>query len=58
MGTSEVRFAGVGGAALAGVLDSPDGPARGWAVFAHCFTCDKTSLAATHVSRALVDLVA
>ncbi|MGV8929401.1 MAG: alpha/beta fold hydrolase, partial [Brevundimonas sp.] len=27
-----------------------------WAVFAHCFTCDKTSLAATRLSRALADL--
>lgn len=56
MGTSEVRFAGVGGAALAGVLDSPDGPARGWAVFAHCFTCSKDSFAASRVCRALAGL--
>jgi len=50
---SDVRFSGVAGATLAGVLDEPDGPARGWAVFAHCFTCSRDSLAASRVSRAL-----
>jgi putative redox protein len=41
------------GLALSGRLEAPDGPPRAWAVFAHCFTCAKTSLAAVRVSRAL-----
>lgn len=48
-------FANAAGRKLTGVLESGPGPVRAWAVFAHCFTCDKTSLAATRVSRALAD---
>jgi alpha-beta hydrolase superfamily lysophospholipase len=44
------------GRRLTGVLETGSGPVRAWAVFAHCFTCDKTSLAATRVSRALAGL--
>ena len=46
-------FANAAGRSLTGVLETGPGPVRAWAVFAHCFTCDKTSLAATRVSRAL-----
>lgn len=46
-------FANEAGRKLTGVLETGRGPVRAWAVFAHCFTCDKTSLAATRVSRAL-----
>ncbi|MER8125068.1 osmotically inducible protein C, partial [Acinetobacter baumannii] len=28
---------------------------RAWAIFAHCFTCGKNSLAATRISRALAE---
>ena len=35
------------------VLDRPSGQARGFALFAHCFTCGKDNLAATRISRAL-----
>jgi len=48
-------FANATGRKLTGVLETGPGPVRAWAVFAHCFTCDKTSLAATRVSRALAD---
>lgn len=48
-------FANPAGRKLTGVLETGPGPVRAWAVFAHCFTCDKTSLAATRVSRALAD---
>lgn len=48
-------FANTAGRKLTGVLETGPGPVRAWAVFAHCFTCDKTSLAATRVSRALAD---
>lgn len=48
-------FANTAGRKLTGVLETGPGPVRAWAVFAHCFTCDKTSLAATRVSRALAE---
>ena len=34
-------------------LDEPEGPALAYAIFAHCFTCTKKSLAAVRISRAL-----
>lgn len=46
-------FANPEGRRLTGVLETGQGTVRTWAVFAHCFTCDKTSLAATRISRAL-----
>jgi uncharacterized OsmC-like protein/pimeloyl-ACP methyl ester carboxylesterase len=56
MAATAFNFANTSGRELSGVLERGDGPARAWAVFAHCFTCDKTSLAATRLSRALADL--
>lgn len=54
--SEDVSFAGSRGAALAGVIEWPphDKP-RAWAIFAHCFTCGKNSLAATRISRALAE---
>ena len=49
-------FEGEGGHRLAGTLDLPNGPVRGCALFAHCFTCTRSSLAASRVSRALASL--
>ena len=46
-------FTGSNGACLSGRIELPETPPRGWAIFAHCFTCGKDSLAATRVSRAL-----
>lgn len=37
----KLEFAGHSGARLAARLDLPDGPARAYALFAHCFTCSK-----------------
>jgi len=53
MTSRPLDFTGARGQRLSGVLEAPDGPARGYAVFAHCFTCAKSSLAATRISRAL-----
>ena len=53
MNATDFNFANTHGRELSGVLERGAGPVRAWAVFAHCFTCDKTSLAATRVSRAL-----
>ncbi|UYV14090.1 MAG: alpha/beta hydrolase [Phycisphaera sp.] len=41
------------GHALAAKLDEPEGDALGYAVFAHCFTCSKDSIAAARIGRAL-----
>src|SRR5690242_18992085 len=46
-------FDGAGGNRLAGRLESPETTPRGWAIFAHCFTCGKDSHAAFRVARAL-----
>jgi putative redox protein len=46
-------FVGAAGQKLAGRLDLPDHSPRGYALFAHCFTCTKSSLAAVRIARAL-----
>ncbi len=46
-------FAGGAGFELAGHLEAPEGTPRGWAIFAHCFTCGKDSRAAVHIARAI-----
>ncbi|WP_426688410.1 serine aminopeptidase domain-containing protein [Rhodanobacter ginsengiterrae] len=38
---------------LAGRIELPDAPVRGWALMAHCFTCGKDNLAAVRIGRAL-----
>lgn len=48
-----VNFAGSQGTDLAARLDLPEGAPIAGAVFAHCFTCSKESLAASRISRAL-----
>ncbi|NQY62799.1 MAG: alpha/beta fold hydrolase [Alteromonadaceae bacterium] len=39
---------------LAGLLESPSGEVRAYALFAHCFTCGKDIAAASSISRALI----
>ena len=52
--TSQVFvFAGSDGRCIAGTLEPPATTPRGWAIFAHCFTCGKNSLASTRIARAL-----
>ncbi|CAN5280792.1 bifunctional alpha/beta hydrolase/OsmC family protein [soil metagenome] len=53
MVATDFNFANSAGRQLSGILERGGGPVRAWAVLAHCFTCDKTSLAATRLSRAL-----
>ena len=50
-----VRFPGALGHELEGRLDIPADPPRAYALFAHCFTCNKDLKAATWLSRELVD---
>ena len=47
------EFAGTEGRKLAGRLEAPSGRVRGWALFAHCFTCGKDNLAAVRIARTL-----
>ena len=53
MRTEPFDFTTPDGRHVNAVLDRPDGQARGFALFAHCFTCGKDNLAATRISRAL-----
>ena len=48
-----VTLQGAGGQHLVGLLDLPDGDAVMTALFAHCFTCGKDSIAAARIARAL-----
>lgn len=50
-----VAFPGSLGATLAARLDVPDGEARAYALFAHCFTCSKDLKAAGRIATALTD---
>ncbi|KQX18717.1 MULTISPECIES: bifunctional alpha/beta hydrolase/OsmC family protein [unclassified Sphingomonas] len=38
---------------LSGRLELPEGTPRGWALFAHCFTCGKDQWVAVRIARAL-----
>jgi uncharacterized OsmC-like protein/alpha/beta superfamily hydrolase len=53
MPTERFQFEGSEGQQLAAALDTPDGPARAYALFAHCFTCGKDVLAAKRIAVAL-----
>ncbi|MGY1409815.1 MULTISPECIES: bifunctional alpha/beta hydrolase/OsmC family protein [unclassified Luteimonas] len=56
MSTREFEFTGADGQKLSGALDMPDGPVSSYALFAHCFTCTKSSLAAVRLGNALTSL--
>ena len=51
-----VTFAGSLGAQLAARLDLPAGAIRGYALFAHCFTCSKDGHAARYIAGKLASL--
>lgn len=53
MPTQRVTFPGSQGHDLAARLDLPAGIVRGYAIFAHCFTCTKDILAAKRISQGL-----
>src|SRR6266540_5288897 len=48
-----VWFPSSSGLRLAGVIDPPEGAARGWGVFAHGFTLGKDSPAASRICKQL-----
>lgn len=53
MTTEPFDFEGPKGYRLSGRLELPDRDPRGWAIFAHCFSCGKDSLATSRITRAL-----
>ena len=53
MKSTKLEFAGSQGALLAARLDLPESEPTAYALFAHCFTCSKDSLAAARIARAL-----
>jgi len=53
MPTERFQFSGEGGHQLAAALELPDGEPAAYALFAHCFTCGKDTLAAKRISVAL-----
>ncbi|WP_422061450.1 alpha/beta fold hydrolase [Sphingopyxis sp.] len=53
MVTRPFQFSGSTGKQLSGRMELPDGRVRGWAVFAHCFTCGKDNRAAVRIARLL-----
>lgn len=48
-----LRFTGPEGNELSAALEVPEQSARGYALFAHCFTCSKDFIAASRISRSL-----
>jgi len=44
-----VWFPSTSGPRLAGLVDHPEGPTRGWGVFSHGFTLSKDSPAASRI---------
>ncbi|MDZ7828990.1 MAG: bifunctional alpha/beta hydrolase/OsmC family protein [Halofilum sp. (in: g-proteobacteria)] len=56
MVTEKVEFPGSEGHMLSARIERPArGAVRGWALFAHCFTCGKDFVAARRLSQALAD---
>ncbi len=51
--SEKVTFTGAGGESLAARLDRPGGRPRAYALFAHCFTCNKDIFAAARIAGAL-----
>ena len=56
MPTHPFEFVNHAGEKLSGRLEVPAGPARSWALFAHCFTCGKDNKAAVRISRRLAGI--
>lgn len=52
MKTETLTFVGSGGDRLVARLDTPDAP-KAYALFAHCFTCNKNLRAVSNINRAM-----
>ena len=51
--TQKTTFQSSTGEKLAAALELPAGPAKAFALFAHCFSCSKDIRAAREIARAL-----
>lgn len=51
--SERVSFPSTSGPLLAGLVDHPEGPARGWGVFSHGFTLGKDCPAASRICKQL-----
>ena len=51
-----MTFPSSDGHELAARLDLPEGPVRGYALFAHCFTCSKDTIATSSIAGRLASL--
>src|SRR5687768_4631104 len=51
--SERVWFSSTSGPRLAGLIDLPEGPTRGWGVFSHGFTLGKDSPAASRICKQL-----
>lgn len=56
MPTRSFDFFNREGQRLSGSLEMPEGVQRGWALFAHCFTCGMKNLAAVRIARTLASM--
>jgi uncharacterized OsmC-like protein/alpha/beta superfamily hydrolase len=56
MPPTRITFPGALGDPLAARLDLPVGPARAYALFAHCFTCSKDGVAAHRIAGKLASI--
>ena len=54
--TESINIETTSGQSLSARIGYAAGAHRGWAIFAHCFTCSKDSLAAARVSQELAML--
>lgn len=52
---SQFNFTNRQGQKLSGRMELPEGKPRGYAMFAHCFTCSKNAKAASRISKELAD---
>ncbi len=55
MRTKKIEFASARDEVIVGLLDEPEGGARGWALFAHCFTCSKNLKIAKRLAERLAE---
>lgn len=55
MKSTKIEFTGSQGAQLAARLELPEGDVHAYALFAHCFTCNKDVVAAARIARALTE---
>ena len=54
MGSNKIYFKNQNGETLSAKIELPEGELRAYALFAHCFTCNKNLTAIRNISKALI----